>query len=264
MVDLDMIAELTGRVREDGFCLLKGVIPPEEVEEVREGFLRARDRHREAVQQHPGMVQPEATTKAIEAGLAQIQETLTDPNTSRTQAIALVDELAQQLRAQGINALNEPADPAAGPPPLPTHEIAYFPEFSKYVADPLLLTLVRNILDPHARVYQVEFGKTIQGKNKNTHTRGWHTDPPHDLSYAPGAVAQPFPNVCMSLVTVWYLTDVDANSAGTWVLPGSHRDARNPRGPTDGIDPGECSFVVSCSMRVSPSSDLASSHSVSL
>ena len=43
----------------------------------------------------------------------------------------------------------------------------------------------------------------------------------------------------MSLVTVWYLTDVDANSAGTWVLPGSHRDPRNPRGPSDGIDPGK-------------------------
>ena len=210
-VDLELVAELADRVRNDGFCLLKGIVPPDELEQVREGFLRARDTHRKAVQQHPGMVQPEATTKAIEAGLARIQQTLTDPKTSRTQAIALVDELAENLRAQGIYALNEPADAEAGPPPLPTHEIAYFPEFSKYVADPLLLTLVRNILDPHARVYQVEFGKTIQGGNKNTDTRGWHTDPPHDLSYAPGAVAQPFPNVCMSLVTVWYLTDVDAN-----------------------------------------------------
>lgn len=243
MVDLDVVAGLAERVREDGFCLLTGIIPPEEIKQVREGFLRARDAHRKAVQQHPGMVQPESTTKAIEAGLAQIQATLIDPNTTRTQAIALVDELAQKLRAQGVVALNEPTDPDAGPPPLPTHEIAYFPGFSKYIAHPLLLTLVRNILDPHTRVYQVEFGKTIQGGNKNTHTRGWHTDPPHDLSYAPGAVAQPFPNVCMSLVTVWYLTDVDANSAGTWVLPGSHRDARNPRGPNDGIDPGSFAMV---------------------
>ena len=117
MVDLDLVADLTERVRNDGFCLLKGIIPPAEVEEVRRGFLRARDAHREAVTQpaqpgrRSGMVQPEATTKAIEAGLSEIQQTLTDPSTSRSQAIALVDGLAQNLRAQGIVALNEPADP---------------------------------------------------------------------------------------------------------------------------------------------------------
>ena len=38
----------------------------------------------------------------------------------------------------------------------------------------------------------------------------------------------------MCLVMIWYLTDVDADSGATWVVPGSHRDARNPRGPGDG------------------------------
>lgn len=38
--------------------------------------------------------------------------------------------------------------------------------------------------------------------------------------------------------------DVSPFNGGTWVVPGSHRDARNPRGPDDGIDerapiPGE-------------------------
>ena len=123
--------------------------------------------------------------------------------------------------------------------PMPVHEISHFPEFSRFIADERLLSVVRNVLDPHSRVYQVEFGKTIAANNKNTHSRGWHTDPPHDLSYSPGAVAQPFPDVCMSLVTVWYMVDVDHTNAGTWVLPGSHRDARNPRGPIDGIDPSQ-------------------------
>ena len=101
------------------------------------------------------------------------------------------------------------------------NEIAHFPEFSKYIADERLLTVVQNVLDPHSRVYQVEFGKTVPGGAKDNSSRSWHTDPPHDLSYGPGAVAQPFPDVCMSLVTVWYLVDVDHTNGGTWVLPGS-------------------------------------------
>ena len=39
----------------------------------------------------------------------------------------------------------------------------------------------------------------------------------------------------MGLTMVWYLTDVDENSGGTWVVPCSHREKRTPRGPSDGI-----------------------------
>lgn len=54
----------------------------------------------------------------------------------------------------------------------------------------------------------------------------------------------------MALSTVWYLgpEDVTPFNGGTWVVPCSHKDPRNPRGPNDGIDertplPGE--FQVS-------------------
>ena len=210
--------------RDRSFCLLRNVIPRDEVPAVREGFLRARAAHQAATaalnEAFPPPQTPEATQQAIESGLAEIQETLTDPGTTRTEAIALVDALAARLREQGISSTNGPLGGQGGrnagkAAPLPTHEISYFPEFSAHIANPLLLSVVRNVLDPHARVYQVEFGKTLPGGNKNTDSRGWHTDPPHDLSYAPGAVAQPFPNVCMSLVTVWYLSDVDATNGGT-------------------------------------------------
>ena len=42
----------------------------------------------------------------------------------------------------------------------------------------------------------------------------------------------------MALSTVWYLgpDDVGSHNGGTWIVPGSHRDPRNPRGPDDGID----------------------------
>ena len=77
----------------------------------------------------------------------------------------------------------------------------------------------------------------------SANTREWHTDWPHDLSaygrndpgINAGCIRQPFPDVTMCLVMIWYLTDVDENSGGTWVVPGSHRDKRNPRGPHDGI-----------------------------
>ena len=54
----------------------------------------------------------------------------------------------------------------------------------------------------------------------------------------------------MALSKVWYLgpEDVTPFNGGTWIVPGSHKDPRNPRGPDDGIDqnapiPGE--FQVS-------------------
>ncbi len=50
----------------------------------------------------------------------------------------------------------------------------------------------------------------------------------------------------MALSTICYLgpEDVTPYNGGTWVVPGSHKDPRNPRGPDDGIDerapiPGE-------------------------
>ena len=39
----------------------------------------------------------------------------------------------------------------------------------------------------------------------------------------------------MCLVMIWYFSDVDEKSGGTWTVPGSHKDKRNPRGPSDGI-----------------------------
>ena len=50
-----------------------------------------------------------------------------------------------------------------------------------------------------------------------------------------GAVLHPQP-VCMSLSTIWYLTDVSPTRGGTWTVPGSFKDRRNPCGPDSGMD----------------------------
>ena len=52
-----------------------------------------------------------------------------------------------------------------------------------------------------------------------------------------------------SLTMFWYLTDGNERTGATWIVPGSHRDHRNPRGPHDGMTvsapiPGELQVVA--------------------
>jgi ectoine hydroxylase-related dioxygenase (phytanoyl-CoA dioxygenase family) len=154
-------------------------------------------------------------------------------------------------------------------PPIAPHaelcDIARNETFAEYLAESRVLRVARAMLDPHVRIMQTEVNKSSKPakealSEQQLRRRGWHSDWPHDLTaYGPnseqpwkhcGAVAQPFPDVCMALSTVWYLgpEDVSPYNGGTWVVPGSHKDPRNPRGPDDGIDarapiPGE--FQVS-------------------
>ena len=152
----------------------------------------------------------------------------------------------------------------ARPPMAPNAElcdIARNETFAEYLVEPRVLRVAKAMLDTHVRILQTEVNKSSKPaaealSEEQLLRRGWHSDWPHDLTaYRPsseepwkhcGAVAQPFPDVCMALSTVWYLgpEDVTPYNGGTWVVPGSHKDPRNPRGPDDGIDerapiPGE-------------------------
>ena len=152
----------------------------------------------------------------------------------------------------------------AGHPPKPPNDIVWMPRYARHLANPVVTALARRMLDDHLRIAQLHL-RIIEAdrqdgtpggfgpvQSRGREFRGWHTDWPHDLSaYGAGdplqnvgCVRQPFPDLTMCLVMIWYLTDVDAESGGTWVVPGSHRDTRNPRGPRDGISivapiPGE-------------------------
>ena len=152
----------------------------------------------------------------------------------------------------------------AGHPPKPPNDLVRMPLYAQHLATPVVTALARHVLDDHLRIAQLHLriieadrpDGTLGGfgpvQSRGRGFRGWHTDWPHDLSaygagdplHNVGCVRQPFPDVTMCLVMIWYLTDVDAESGGTWVVPGSHRDRRNPRGPNDGISvvapiPGE-------------------------
>jgi ectoine hydroxylase-related dioxygenase (phytanoyl-CoA dioxygenase family) len=143
-----------------------------------------------------------------------------------------------------------------GRPPKPPNDIVWMPKYARHLANPVVTAVARQVLDDHLRIAQLHPRIIAASSSDGTpggfgsvhhrgraDTREWHTDWPHDLSaYGSdnpnenvGCIRQPFPDITMCLVMIWYLTDVDENSGGTWVVPGSHKDKRNPRGPSDEI-----------------------------
>jgi ectoine hydroxylase-related dioxygenase (phytanoyl-CoA dioxygenase family) len=143
-----------------------------------------------------------------------------------------------------------------GYPPKMVNDIVWLPEYAKHLAHPAITEIARTLLDEHLKIAQLHLRPiaatagdgTLGGFGRPEHrgradTREWHTDWPHDLSAYGGddpqqnigCIRQPFPDVAMGLTMIWYLTDVDEDSGATFVVPGSHRDTRNPRGPEDGI-----------------------------
>lgn len=254
-------AEIEGYVqslRTQGFCVIERVIPKDQVDAVRESVHRGRDllqQDREAERR-----------KRID------MERQRDPD-------AEIDDSPERFARW-------PQDPVR-PPMAPRAElcdIARCETFAEYLAEPRVLRVARAMLDTHIRILQTEVNKSSRPAKKplseqQLKHRGWHSDWPHDLSaYGPnsehpwkhcGAVAQPFPDVCMALSTVWYLgpEDVTPFNGGTWIVPGSHKDPRNPRGPDDGIDarapiPGE--FQVSAPAGSVFMQDTRSWHSTGL
>ncbi|MDE0024622.1 MAG: phytanoyl-CoA dioxygenase family protein [Spirochaetaceae bacterium] len=209
-----------------GFTVIDHAIPPDQVASVRDEVVAA-----EAV---------------ISRNIAAIRDLQSGNNGTETPPV----ELRPVRRA--------------GHPRKPPNDIVWLPRYAQHLANPVVTALARRVLDDHLRIAQLHL-RIIEAdrpdgtpggfgpvQSRGREFRGWHTDWPHDLSaYGAGdalqnvgCVRQPFPDVTMCLVMIWYLTDVDAESGGTWVVPGSHRDTRNPRGPADGISivapiPGE-------------------------
>jgi len=209
-----------------GFCVIDDVIPTDQVDAIRD----------EAVAAHV------TVSENIKAIRAFFQDKDLSPQDVLHQAAA------NNLALRPVR--------RTGHPPKPPNDIIWMPKYAKHLANPVVTAVARHVLDDHLRIAQLH-SRIIAtdkadgtrggfGSDKNrgrADTREWHTDWPHDLSaYGrdnplenAGCIRQPFPDVTMCLVMIWYLTDVDENSGGTWAVPGSHRDKRNPRGPSDDI-----------------------------
>ena len=164
-----------------------------------------------------------------------------------------VVEAVRTIEAEwaGLDESNWKRCPPGGPPGI--SQLAHLPSLAPYFGDERMLGVARGLLDPHLRIAQCEaVGGTIRQPNDERPLfRAWHSDWPHDLTAGPhsGSIAQPFPDLTMALSTVWYLNDASPESGGTWVVPYSHRDLRNPRGVLDTIDenapiPGEVQITA--------------------
>ena len=210
-----------------GFCVIDNVIPTDRVDAICEEILAA-----------------QSTITQNMKGLRELlsKNEFSEQESLEKRAVANKVELRPVRRV--------------GHPPKPPNDIVWMPQYAQHLANPIVTAVARQILDDHLRIAQLHTRIIETDKPDGTlggfgavkyrgrvDTREWHTDWPHDLSaYGRdnpgenvGCIRQPFPDIAMCLVMIWYLTDVDANSGGTWVVPGSHKDKRNPRGPSDGI-----------------------------
>ena len=219
----DLVQRCLDSIDRYGFCVIDKVIPEDEVEEIREEVSVAQ--------------------QTIARNVEAVRETI-----RARQGASESDLAAAGLDLRPVRRANHP--------PKPPNDIIYMPKFARYLAAPQLTAVARHALDDHLRIAQLH-ARTVPADRKdgsgsgfgpakrrgNANFRGWHTDWPHDLSaYGRGdpyenvgCMRQPFPDLTMCLVMIWYLTDVDEESGGTWAVPGSHKDKRNPRGPSDNI-----------------------------
>ena len=226
-----VVDECVDSLHRYGFCVVDNVIPANKVSVIRQEVIQAQ------------------TT--ISQNLKKIREEVDNVGLNPSKLLTGTEAELRPVRRVGHL-------------PKPPNDIVWMPQYAQYLAHPVITALARQVLDDHLRNAQLHlriiesnqpdgtpggFGK-VQYRSRDN--RGWHTDWPHDLSayggdkpeHNAGCIRQPFPDVTMCLVMIWYLTDVDENSGGTWVVPGSHRDRRNPRGPSDNINvaapiPGE-------------------------
>jgi ectoine hydroxylase-related dioxygenase (phytanoyl-CoA dioxygenase family) len=145
--------------------------------------------------------------------------------------------------------------------PKPYNDILWMPNFQKFLSNSVLTDLIETLLDFNVRISQIH-PKIIFHKSENQrktfidnmgqsrvdagdgNLRDYHTDWPHDPTASGGGdpgknwgcMNMPFPDILMTLVCIFFITDSTENG-GTWIVPGSHKDTRNPRNPLDNIDP---------------------------
>ena len=110
--------------------------------------------------------------------------------------------------------------------------IAFMPSFATYLADKRVLGVAKALLDPHVRISQTEY-KIAQPHSELN--RAYHSDFPYDLKHK-WHLSQPFPKAVIGITALWMLSPFSTNNGGTWIVPKTHLDTKNPRGKSDGID----------------------------
>lgn len=225
-----LIEESFHSIKNNGFCVIDNIIPNKEITLIREEIIKAQKKSSENI-------------KAI--------KTIIDKKNLSEKELLRITKI--QLRSTGRE----------GRPLKPPNDIVWMPNYAKKLANLNLVNIASKILDNQIRIAQLhpriipitspkdESNIVIRNDllglpridKGSSNVRDWHTDWPHDPSAYGGNnpnenvgfVRSPYPDVTMCLVMIWYFNDVNKDSGGTWVVPGSHKDNRNPRGPFDEI-----------------------------
>ena len=109
--------------------------------------------------------------------------------------------------------------------------ISFMPKFAAHLANERLLTTIQQLLGPQVRISQTEY------KIRPPHyelVRAYHSDFPYDLNQK-WHIPQPFPSAVIGITTLWMLSEFTTENGGTWIVPKTHVDLRNPRGKADNI-----------------------------
>ena len=109
--------------------------------------------------------------------------------------------------------------------------VSFIPRFAAHLANERLLAVIREVLGAQVRISQTEY------KIRPPHyelVRAYHSDFPYDLNQK-WHIPQPFPNAVIGITTLWMLSEFTTENGGTWIVPKTHVDLRNPRGKADGI-----------------------------
>ena len=250
----------TSQLRRFGFTVVPNVIPADEVDSVAASILRAGEKIGAAMQDFRASGRAEMREGWADLAKGAIAARGFEPNSTSTRTVEqhnhLLASVAEELReTHGLTDPYNSGVPTGHIDPGINH-IAYYPELSRYLADPRVLAIAKAVLDPHVRIAQLEINKTnhpapperltvrrLPARSASSHVtefncfaravgteaqdgwetrRGYHSDWPHDITHvAGGHVAQPFPDVTMALSTVWYFVDVGPENGSTWVVPGS-------------------------------------------
>ncbi len=109
--------------------------------------------------------------------------------------------------------------------------ISFIPKFAGHLANERLLAVIQQLLGPQVRISQTEY------KTRPPHyelVRAYHSDFPYDLNQK-WHIPQPFPSAVIGITTLWMLSEFTTENGGTWIVPKTHVDVRNPRGKNDNI-----------------------------
>lgn len=155
----------TSQLRRFGFTVVPNVIPADEVDSVAANVLRAGKQISAAMQEfrasgRAAEMREGWTGWAKDAIAARDFEPDSASARSVEQHNQLLASVAEELRE--VHGLTDPYHsgvPTGDIDPGINH-IAYYPELSRYLADPRVLGVAKAVLDPHVRIAQLEINKT--------------------------------------------------------------------------------------------------------